>query len=75
MTTQTNYITGLQLIESMPSSLHQAFITNVIQDRGHSAFVDYLSFEFSSPKQAYVCAFKFKDTIEGFEFWEEVYKP
>ena len=72
MTTQVNYTTGLQLLESMPSDLHQAFITNVIQDRGHSAFVDYLSFQFSSPKQALVCAFVLEDTIEGREFWEGV---
>lgn len=72
MTTQVNYTTGLQLLESMPSELHQAFITNVIQNRGHSSFVDYLSFEFSSPRQAFVCAFVFEDTIEGREFWEGV---
>lgn len=75
MNTQTNYITGLQLIEKLSPRIQERFIMNIIQQRGAASFVDYLSFEFSSPKQAFITAFIFENTTEGHEFWEEVYNP
>jgi hypothetical protein len=75
MNTQTNYITGLQLIEMLSPRLQERFIKNTINDRGYCGFVEYLSIQFSSPRQAYVWAFRFEDSTEGFDFWEEVYKP
>ena len=66
------FIKGSELIEAIDNEIAVKVLQNIILERGLQNLPDYLSFQFSSFKQALVCAFKFEDSTEGAEYWNNV---
>jgi hypothetical protein len=66
------YVKGSDLIESLSPEIAEKVLKNILLERGLSHLPNFLSFPFASYEQALKSAFKFADSIEGEEFWQNV---